>query len=137
MKNQLLILVVIILIVVTVVTTIVVFIIILLHVVLILLSSLALAMRARSRIILICRTSLIIECQRITGRHKRRRRRRHNTCLLFQMIEPLLHSMLTLSTSTTLPKHVGHEELELVGLLTRGGRREWLSTRRVSNSIRW
>ena len=121
---------------VTIITTIVVVVIIFLDVVLILYSGLALAMRARSSVILIRRTRLIIKSQRITGIQKWWRRRRLDTSLLLQTIEPLLHVMLTLSTSTTLSKHVGHEELELVRLLTRGGRREWLGTRSMRSS-RW
>jgi len=52
------------------------------------------------------------------------------------MIEPLLYVMFVLSTSIALSKHVGHEELELARLLTRGGRREWLNTRSAKMS-RW
>jgi hypothetical protein len=127
-RSKLLIIVVLVITIITVISLIIV--IIFLDVVLIRRRSSALAMTARRSLIRICRISLIIKLHRVTGRHKRRWRRGHNTSPLLHTVKPLLHVMLPLSTSATLSKHVVHEKLELARLfaLTRGGRREGLST---------
>jgi hypothetical protein len=127
-RSKLLIIVVLVITIITVISIIIV--IIFLDVVLIRRRSSALAMTARRSLICICRTSLIIKLHRVTGRHKRWWRRRHNTNPLLHTVKPLLHVMLPLSTSATLSKHVVHEKLELARLLalTRGGRREGKKT---------